>query len=296
MFSSIKNFFTTIYQKITTPLNALFNRATVDESLFVDLEKILLEADTGVVTTHTIITQLKKTAYQQSIATGPALKEAFKETLRTLLHQVEYKKNRGNIYLMVGINGGGKTTFCGKLAYQYAQQGKKVLMVAADTFRAAAVEQLQVWAEKSHVKIITGKEGQDPAAVVFNACTVFMQERYDIMIVDTAGRLQTKTNLMHELAKIGRVVNKQLAREQIQTLLVVDSMLGQNSFEQAKLFQQCTTVTGIVLTKMDGTSKGGIVFSIVDQLKIPVAYTSFGEKIDQIALFDSNHYVETLVP
>jgi len=199
------------------------------------------------------------------------------------------------IHVLVGINGSGKTTFAGKLAHFYKQQGKKVLLVAADTFRAAAPEQLAQWSERSGVGIVLGKQNQDPASVVFAGCERFKQELFDILIIDTAGRLQTKANLMNELAKIKRTIDKQLPNEPINVLLTIDSMLGQNSFEQAKIFKESTQVNGIVLTKMDGTGKGGIVFGIAQELGIPVAYVAFGEQADQFAPFNAENYVEELL-
>jgi fused signal recognition particle receptor len=199
------------------------------------------------------------------------------------------------VFVLVGINGSGKTTFAGKLAHKLKQEGNNVLLVAADTFRAAAPEQLTAWAQNIGVDIVLGTPNQDPAAVVFAGCERFKKENYDAIIIDTAGRLHTKTNLMNELAKIKRVITKQLPDKSITTLLTIDAMLGQNSFEQAKLFKECTDVNGIVLTKMDGTGKGGIVFAIAHQLHIPIAYISFGEQLDNIKLFDAQEYVHDLL-
>ena len=194
----------------------------------------------------------------------------------------------------MGINGSGKTTFAAKLASHLKGLNKKVLLVAADTFRAAATEQLQSWGDRLSVEVVTGKENQDPASVVYAGCEAYKQGNYDALIIDTAGRLQTKVNLMKELEKIRKILSKQLPDKKIATLLTVDAMLGQNSFDQAKLFKESTNVNGIVLTKMDGTGKGGIVFSITEQLKIPIAYISFGEQPDQLAHFDSEAYLKEL--
>jgi fused signal recognition particle receptor len=195
----------------------------------------------------------------------------------------------------VGINGSGKTTFAAKLANAYVTQGKKTLLVAADTFRAAAVEQLTTWATRTNTPIVTGNPGQDPASVIFQGCQQFNLHHYDALIIDTAGRLHTKTNLMHELAKIKRIIAQQLPNEPVETLLTIDAMLGQNSFEQAKLFKECTHVNGIVLTKMDGTGKGGIVFSIAHELNIPITFISYGEQLTQFASFNPHTYVQELI-
>ena len=199
------------------------------------------------------------------------------------------------VYVMVGINGSGKTTFAAKLANKFKQKGHKVLLVAADTFRAAATEQLEAWATKIGVDIVTGSAEQDPASVVFKGCEKCKQEGYDKIIIDTAGRLQTKVNLMKELEKIKKIIKRHFPDENINTLLTIDSMLGQNSLEQAKVFQESTDVNGIILTKMDGTAKGGIVFAISQELNIPIAYISFGEQLDQFKTFDAKEYVSELL-
>lgn len=291
MFNFIKSKLTSIYNSFSSKLASLFRRNSLDKATLKELEILLLSADTGVSTTRTIITELKKS----TLSDEQTLKDAIKPILLRALQTASNYNQNFQIFLLVGINGSGKTTFAGKLAHYYAKQGKKVLLVAADTFRAAAAEQLKEWAQRCGADIVLGKENQDPASLVFAGCERFRKEQYDILIIDTAGRLQTKTNLMNELAKIKRVINKQLIDHSINTLLTVDSMLGQNSFEQAKLFKESTDVNGIVLTKMDGTGKGGIVFSITQQLHIPIAYITFGEQLDQCTLFDAQEYIENLV-
>lgn len=292
MFNFIKSKLSKIYTSFSSKLATIFGRNTLDEATLKELEILLLSADTGVQTTRSILSELKNNPPQE----GQTLREAIKPILlNTLTDTPAYAHQDSRVFVLVGINGSGKTTFAGKLAHHYAQQGKKVLMCAADTFRAAAPEQLTQWAQRCGADIVLGKSDQDPASVVFAGCERFKHENYDILIIDTAGRLQTKTNLMNELAKVKRVINKQLANEPISTLLTIDSMLGQNSFEQAKLFKESTDVNGIVLTKMDGTGKGGIVFAITQQLHIPIAYITFGEALDQCKLFDAHEYVENLV-
>ncbi len=295
MFSFIKNTLKKIYSGVTSQIASLFGRDTIDHELLKELEVILLSADTGVSTTRSIITQLKAKQAAGQITEGQSLKKALHQILLSILEKPTAPDVDGNVFILVGINGSGKTTFASKLAHRYAVQGKKVLLVAADTFRAAATEQLNQWATITGVAIECGSEGQDPASVVFAGCERFEKEAYDILIIDTAGRLHTKSHLMNELAKMKRVIDKKLPNEKIQTLLIIDGMLGQNSFEQAKLFKTCTNVNGIVLTKMDGTGKGGIVFAIADELTIPIWYLTFGEQMDQLRKFDRNEYVTNLL-
>lgn len=294
MFSFIKNKLQKIFTAVTSKLGALFGRNAVDEKTLKELEIILISSDVGVKTTRTIIENLKKE--HASLATGTQLKAALYNNLLAILtnqQTLDIKKN--NVLLLVGINGSGKTTSIGKLAHIHTQKGKKVLLVAADTFRAAATEQLVAWANRSGTEIVYGKDGQDPASVVYQGCEQFKSGTYDILIIDTAGRLHTKINLMNELAKIKRTISKQLPNAHTATLLTIDAMLGQNSFEQAKLFKESTDLNGIILTKMDGTGKGGIVFAITQELAIPVVFITFGEDADQIKLFDPHQYVTELL-
>ncbi|MBI2775431.1 signal recognition particle-docking protein FtsY [Candidatus Dependentiae bacterium] len=288
------NFFKTQLNKIVSHfsrISSLFSKTSIDEASLKELEQLLIQADTGVKTTRHILDQLKKTAPQE--LSGAELKRHLSGILLDLLKPFTAAESKV-VYLMVGVNGSGKTTFAGKLANHFVQAGKKTILVAADTFRAAAPEQLRIWAEKSGARIVQGAVAQDPASVVFSGCEIFKKEHADALIIDTAGRLQTKTNLMNELSKIKRIIARQLPDYKIITLLTIDSMLGQNSFEQAKIFHDATPIDGIVLTKLDGTGKGGIVFAINYDLGIPVAYISFGEKIDDLKLFDKNEYVSSL--
>lgn len=294
MFSFIKNKLKKIYASVTSKLGLLFGKQIIDQATLKELEVLLLAADTGVKTTRHIITQLEQQWNNGSLTKGSDLKAALQTQLLSILDQQTFHDTQ-TITLLVGINGSGKTTFAAKRAHALSQEGKKVLLVAADTFRAAATEQLTQWAHSINVSIVTGSADQDPAAVIFTACQRHKAEGFNALIIDTAGRLQTKRNLMLELEKIKRVINKHLPDVPITTLLTIDSMLGQNSFEQARLFHESTQVNGIVLTKMDGTGKGGIVFSIVNELHIPIAYISFGEQLDQYKLFDKQQYVHDLL-
>lgn len=301
MFSFIKNTLQKIYSQVTGKLGTLFSRSSMDEATLKELELLLISADTGVKTTRIIIESLKKQWQKGLIKEGDDLKKALEVELLAILSSCakatedRSKDKPSTVYLLVGINGSGKTTFAGKLAYVLNKQGKKVLLVAADTFRAAAPEQLKQWANRTNASIINGKEGQDPASVVFTGCEQFKAQSFDALIIDTAGRLQTKTNLMKELEKIRKIISRQLPNHTIQTLLTIDAMLGQNSFEQATLFNESTQLDGIVLTKMDGTGKGGIVFAITQQLGIPVAYIAYGEQPEQLKQFDAQEYVQDLL-
>jgi fused signal recognition particle receptor len=297
MFSFIKNTLQKIYSHVTGKLQTLFSRPRMDEATLKELELLLIAADTGVKTTRIIIENLKKQWQKGAIKEGSDLKKALSQELLAILNNTKKINSDGvnNVYLLVGINGSGKTTFAGKLSYAFNQQGKKVLLVAADTFRAAAPEQLKQWAQRTNATIITGKESQDPASVVFGGCEQFKAHNFDALIIDTAGRLQTKTNLMKELEKIRKIISRQLPNHTIHTLLTIDAMLGQNSFEQATLFNESTQLDGIVLTKMDGTGKGGIVFAITQQLGIPVAYIAYGEQPDQLKPFNAQEYVHDLL-
>lgn len=249
-----------------------------------ELKELLLRSDTGPKTTHDIIERI-----QQRATTGKELKEVLHAHLIEILSKHTYKLPDGPVYLLVGINGSGKTTVVSKLTR--AHRNKKVLVAAADTFRAAAPEQLAALAEKSGADIIKGTAGEDPSSVIFKAAQRYKEGSYDILIIDTAGRLQTKSNLMQELAKIRQVLTKQLPHTQITTLLTIDSMLGQNSLSQVQLFHESTPLDGVVLTKMDGTAKGGVIFS----LTLPIAYISYGESPDAWAPFQATTYVDKLL-
>lgn len=294
MFSFIKSALQKVYNQFTSKIGALFTNKTIDEQTLKELELILIAADTGVKTTRLIISDLRTAIKNGTIKQGDDLKTALEALLLKLLEQQSFKTDC-SVYMLVGINGSGKTTFASKLAYHLKQQNKKVLLVAADTFRAAAPEQLTRWAEKIGVSIALGKENQDPASVVFAGCEQFKKEQFDAIIIDTAGRLQTKVNLMKELEKVRKVITRILPDQSVCTLLTVDAMLGQNSLEQAKLFHESTHLNGIVLTKMDGTGKGGIVFGISQELNIPIAYISYGEQMDQLKKFDAQEYVHELI-
>lgn len=292
MFSFIKEKLQKIYHAVSAKLTGFFQKKVIDQEALGELETILLASDTGVKTTKALIEKIK----QQAITNGSDLYPLLHSELISQLEQSPFCEITPDIIVMIGINGSGKTTCTAKLAHRYKKQGKKVLIVAADTFRAAAVEQLQSWAQKIGVDFFSGNQNQtDPSAVIFAGCKKYADEKYDIVIVDTAGRLQTKNNLMQELAKMYRTITKVAPEKKVQTLLAIDGMLGQNSFDQAKLFHEIAQINGIIVTKMDGSAKGGIVFAITSELKIPIAYLTFGESLDSIAVFDGKKYVTELL-
>ena len=293
MFSFIKKQLQKIYDTVTSKIQALFQQKSIDKQTLEELEKLLLTADTGTKTTKKLIAELQEEFKQGTLSSGKELQAALEEKLVSALEFKSYDYT-ADILILVGINGSGKTTFAGKLGYVFAQQGTSVLFAAADTFRAAATEQLSLWADRCNAPLIKGAENQDPASVVYTACKEYLANGYQKLIIDTAGRLQTKVNLMKELEKITGIVRKLLPEKKISILLTVDSMLGQNSFNQATLFNESTHVDGLVVTKLDGTGKGGIVIAIAQELQIPVAYISYGEKIDALAPFNARSYIQDI--
>jgi fused signal recognition particle receptor len=270
----------------------------VDESDLESLEAILLTADIGSATSKEIIESLRQRALRQSIEGGAELRQLLKEELKNILDGVttpEKKITGTEVVLMVGVNGTGKTTTSGKLAAYFTAQGRSVLLCAADTFRAAAIEQLEVWAQRSNVEIIKTKQGGDPSAALYDALTAAKARSTDVLLVDTAGRLHTKTGLMDELDKMRRTAQKVIPDAPHQTLLVMDATTGQNGLQQARLFTEASAVTGIVLTKLDGTAKGGIVIAIARELGLPVRYVGIGEKMGDLLPFDSTAFVASLL-
>lgn len=294
MFRFIKDKIKSVYSNFTQKITSIFSGdRKLDDAFIEELRALLLASDTGVKTTTSIIERLKQEA--KGVEDLEAVKKILESILITMLQSAQQEPVDPSVLLMVGINGSGKTTFVGKYAYRLKKQGKNVLLVAGDTFRAAATQQLQQWGVKVGVDVFVGKEHQDPASVIFDGCKKFHEEGYDHIIIDTAGRLQTKINLMKELEKIRKIINRQLPNASIAAWLTIDSMLGQNSLRQAEIFHEATNITGVVLTKMDGTGKGGIVFSIVDQFKLPIVFTTFGEHETDSAVFDAALYVEGLL-
>jgi fused signal recognition particle receptor len=271
----------------------------IDQASLDELEPRLLAADIGSATTAIIMENLRQRALRTGIESGAQLKELLKAELRNVLDAVarpiQHPSTPPEVILMVGVNGTGKTTTTGKLANLYRSQGRSVLLCAADTFRAAAIEQLEVWAQRSDVPVIKTKQGGDPSAALYDALVAAKARSTDVMIADTAGRLHTKTDLMKELDKMRRTAEKLIPGAPHQTFLVMDATTGQNGLQQARLFTEAARVTGIVLTKLDGTAKGGIVLAIATELKLPVLYAGIGEKIDDLIPFDSGAFIDSLV-
>jgi fused signal recognition particle receptor len=271
----------------------------VDETTLNHLEPILLSADLGAPTTALVLENLRQRALRTGIQGGGELKELLRSELKAILdgvaRPVYHPATSPEVVMMVGVNGTGKTTTSGKLANFHRGQGRSVLLCAADTFRAAAIEQLEVWAQRSDVALIKTKQGGDPSAALYDACTAAKARGTQVLIVDTAGRLHTKTDLMKELDKMRRTAEKLVPGAPHQTLLVMDATTGQNGLTQARLFTEAAHVTGIVLTKLDGTAKGGIVLAIATELKLPVVYAGIGEKIEDLIPFDSGAFVDSLL-
>ncbi len=271
----------------------------IDEQVLAELEELLILSDIGVESAETIIDDLRKKSKELNASSPQEIIAILKNELiaildGTLQNPQLTSPTKPYVISVVGVNGTGKTTTIGKLAQGFREQGKKVLVAAADTFRAAAIDQLEIWAERSGADTVHAQSGADPAAVAFDALKAALTRNIDILIIDTAGRLHTKTNLMAELSKIHRVLDRQLPGAPHEVLLVLDATTGQNGLSQARKFTEAVKVTGIVLTKLDGTAKGGIVFSIVKELGIPVRYLGLGEKIEDLEDFDPRQFVEAL--
>ena len=277
----------------------LANFRHVDEDFFDDLEDLMIESDVGYDMAMKLSDSLQEEVKLQNAKSKQEVSNVIIEKMVSLYeeagngenNQINYAKNGPTVIMFVGVNGAGKTTTIGKLAARYKRQGKKVLLAAADTFRAGAVEQLDVWAKRDGVDIVTGPENGDPAAVVFDGVKKAKEENYDLLLVDTAGRLQNKVNLMNELAKMKRVLSREIPDAPHEVLLVLDATTGQNALNQAKLFKESTDVTGIVLTKLDGTARGGIVLAIRNELHLPVKLVGLGEHVDDLADFDASEFV-----
>ncbi|UCD90427.1 MAG: signal recognition particle-docking protein FtsY [Desulfobacterales bacterium] len=298
LFNRLRNGLTKTRKLLSTDIEELFaGNRQVDEELLEELEELLITSDIGVQTTIDLIQSLTKKSLK--ISTAEQLKETLKEKIKSIMvgeipdpQKIDAKPH---VIMVIGVNGVGKTTTIGKLASKFMASGEKVLIAAADTFRAAAVEQLEIWAERAGVDIIKHKQMTDPAAVVYDGIEAAIARNADIVLIDTAGRLHTKKNLMEELKKVKRTIAKKIPEAPHEILLILDATTGQNALSQAKLFNEVLGVTGIALTKLDGTAKGGIVVSICSTLDIPLKYIGIGEKIDDLQEFDPVRFVNALL-
>ena len=283
-FSKLKNIFT--------------SKSKIDDSIYEELEDLLIQSDIGLGMTTKLINQLEKEVKARKISEVNEVYDLLKDLMSQFLLSQDSKMNlkddRMNVILIVGVNGVGKTTTIGKLASKYKKLGKKVLLGAGDTFRAAAVEQLEEWARRAEVAIVKGREGADPASVVFDTLTKAEQIKADIVIIDTAGRLHNKANLMRELEKINNIIKKKIGEERYESLLVIDGTTGQNGLNQAKEFNSVTELTGFIVTKLDGTAKGGIVFSVSEELQRPIKFIGLGEKIGDLIEFNAKDFINAI--
>ena len=302
-FNKLKENLKKTKESLDIKMSNIFSNKKDIEEVIDEIEETLILSDVGFETSTKICNNLRKDLKKQLEKDEKAIKTLLRKEMTDILMAEEIDKvdsielNQKQVILVVGVNGVGKTTSIGKLTKLYTKAGKKVLLAAADTFRAGAIEQLEVWAQRNNVDIVTGKEMQDPASVIFDATKKFNDtQAYDVLICDTAGRLHNKKNLMDELEKMKKIIDKNIGEEvHKETIMVLDATTGQNGAIQAKLFTEKTDVSGIFLTKLDSTAKGGVVFSIVDELKIPVKYIGVGEQIDDIEKFDAKSFVEAII-
>lgn len=301
LFSRLKERLSKSRHSIVSRVDALFlGKKVIDPELLDELEEILITADLGVGTTHELVESAREKVARHELSDPQVLKRILKEKIAGFLHNLDQKAElvmpeKGPLVIMVvGVNGVGKTTTIGKLAHKFLKSGQNVLLVAADTFRAAAVEQLKIWGKRIGAPVVSQKPGADPSAVVFDALDYAENKDIDVIIVDTAGRLHTKVNLMEELKKIKRVMSKKIPDAPHEVLLVIDATTGQNGISQARMFNETVDVTGLALTKLDGTAKGGIVVNICRELTIPIRFIGIGEQLDDLRDFDADEFAEAL--
>lgn len=287
--------------KWTQGISNLFSDEPISDRFWEELEELLILGDVGIDLTETLIERLRQRSVDQRISRTSELRAVFSELLIEQLNKVKGMgaplniSKKPSVILMIGVNGSGKTTTAGKLAAQFKREGKKVLLAAADTFRAAAIEQLKAWGERTDVRVIAQNQDSDPAAVVYDAIMAAKAGNYDVVIADTAGRLHTKSNLMEELGKVHRIVTREIPEGPAEVLIVLDAVTGQNGFIQAETFGRVMPVTGVILTKFDNTSKGGIVLAIAEKLGLPIRYVGLGEGVDDLQLFDPQTFIGTLL-
>ena len=298
-FEKLKTGLSKTKESFNTKINDVFsNFRKVDEEFLEELEEVLIMSDMGVDTSVKIVDNLRKRIRKDNIKEEEEVKEALRDEIKKIFDEVDNSLNlntKPSVILVVGVNGVGKTTSIGKIANKLKNDGKKIVIAAADTFRAAAVEQLEVWAKRSGSELVKKEEGHDPASVVYEAIKRTKEMDADVLIVDTAGRLHNKKYLMDELHKIKKVINKEMGDLSQEVLLVLDATTGQNAINQVKAFKQETDVTGLVLTKLDGSSKGGVVVGIVEENKIPVKFIGVGEQIDDMEIFNSEDFAKAII-
>ena len=296
-FAKLKEGLTKTKKNLTEQIEGvIFQHKKIDDDFLDELEEILITSDMGVETTMDIIEYIKEETKKRKLEDTLEIKDVIKEYLINVLKENETSDvaDKQRVILIVGVNGVGKTTSIGKIAYRLKQSGNKVIVAAADTFRAAAVEQLKEWCQRAGVDIIASDQGSDPGAVVFDAIQAAKARKSDILICDTAGRLHNKKNLMNELSKISKILDREFSEAHIDVYLVIDATTGQNGIVQAKLFKEACNINGLILTKLDGTAKGGIAFPIVNELKIPIKYVGVGEQIDDLQDFNAQDFVNAI--
>jgi fused signal recognition particle receptor len=292
-------FIKSIFQKVDTLITG---RGKIDEELFEDLEAALLQADVNVHTTLAVLDDLRNAVRENRLQDSSEVKEHLKNSLRAVLEKagvrggsIHFSNEPPTVILVVGVNGVGKTTSIAKMAFRFQHEGKKVVLAAGDTFRAAAIDQIQIWGDRLNVDVIRHQEGSDPSAVIFDAIQASRARQADVLIADTAGRLHTRSNLMEELKKIDRVLERELGRKADEALLVLDATTGQNAISQAREFIKAMPLTGIILAKLDGTARGGIVITITDELNLPIKLIGTGEKAEDMEDFNPESFVEALL-
>lgn len=298
MFKSIRESLTRTRQSVFGQIVSVLGMGEIDEETWEDLEGLLIQADMGVPTTLALVEAMRERVSRDGLVRKEHLIQALKEEMRAMLFDpppFELEAARQlTVVIVVGVNGSGKTTTIGKLAHRYKGNGRKVMLVAADTFRAAAIDQLEIWSQRADVPLISGQPGGDPAAITYDGIRAARARGYDMLIIDTAGRLHTKFNLMKELEKVRGVCKKSVHAAPHEVLLVLDAPTGQNALVQAEKFKESVGVTGVILTKLDGTAKGGMVFAIYRELGLPVRFIGTGEKIEDLAPFDADQFIEGL--
>ena len=296
IFSKINEGLKKTRESLKERFDDVFSVSKIDDELFEELEEALVLADTGAATAADICEELRKKVKKEGVSDPEQVRNMMAEVIAEMLRggQELDLENKPAIILMIGVNGAGKTTTIGKLAKRFTDEGRRVVLAAADTFRAAAIEQLEVWAERSGAELIKHSEGSDPAAVVYDAIAAGKARKADVIICDTAGRLQNKKGLMDELAKIGRIIEREAGNSSVETLLVLDATTGQNALNQAREFGNACGISGIVLTKLDGTARGGVVVGIRQELKIPIKFIGVGEQAEDLQPFDPDAFAKSL--